>query len=454
MTSYLKQLEKEHILIVGFASKTGFAVANYFCNKKIKYSVSDLEGREKVNNLINKLSFKPVNVFVGPQNSNQLKSINRIIISPGVPRTIPLLQEAEHQNIPVDTEISLSYHLIKGKKVKLIGITGTDGKSTTSALTWHLLKQKYNAYLLGNFGEPFITEINKLKKDDYVVLELSSYQLEDGEKYQINGATILNIAPDHLNRYESINHYRLAKEKIFINQNKKDVAVLNKDVEFYERWNKLVKANKVTISFNSGADIYLKDRQIVLNGKALIKVDEIPLKGNHNIENTMVAIAFAHYYGVDNDKILNGIKTFQGLAHRAEYIGNIKGIHFINDSKATTVQSVIKGLSCAKDNLVLILGGRDKNLDFTELNPYLKNQVKKIICYGEAGDKISKMIEFSNKLIIFNFDEAFNEAVKDVVNGDTILLSPGCTSWDQFSSFEERGKRFKELVSKYEKEIV
>lgn len=451
MNSFLDQLKKEKILIVGYSSKTGKAVAQYLSNHHISYAISDVKKDDYSVHFLETLNEKPFKVYFGQQTEDQLESINRIIIAPGVPRSIPLLKRAAEKGIPVDSEIALACKLAEGKNIKLIGITGTDGKSTTSALTYYFLKQKYNAYLLGNFGEPFIQQVDNIKDGDYVVLELSSYQMEDGEKYRMNAAAILNIAPDHLNRYANMEEYRKAKEKIFINQTAADFAVLNRDMEFYGHWKSLTKAKIKTVSLKNEADYYYQDGFIYRNKAKWIAVSDIPLKGLHNVENVLTSSAIAESFGVNPELIAASVKDFKGLEHRCEYAGNINGIHFINDSKATTVQAVIRGLSCTQGALILILGGSDKNLDFRELNPYLGKNIKKIICYGETGRKIEQALDFPNKERIYEFDKAFELAVQNAVKEDTVLLSPGCASFDQFTSYEERGRKFKQLVEEYAK---
>ncbi|PKL11821.1 MAG: UDP-N-acetylmuramoyl-L-alanine--D-glutamate ligase [Spirochaetae bacterium HGW-Spirochaetae-6] len=354
----------------------------------------------------------------------------------------------------MDSEVAFALNLLKDRDLKVIGITGTDGKSTTSALTAHILSRVYSTYLLGNFGEPLIARMNEIKDGDVVVLELSSYQLEDGEKYRLNGATIINVAPDHLNRYADMNEYRMAKEKIFINQEPADVAVLGAQKSFFESWKKQTKARIIRYDFGAGADFSYHDKAVWYLDQILISDEDILLKGEHNRENIMIASAFAHYFGVSLKTIREAVADFRGLEHRTEYLGRRRGVDFINDSKATTVQAVIKSLSTAQDSIILILGGSDKKLDFTELRPYLKDRVKKVICYGETKDTIAAALNFPALETVFEFDQAFALAVRNAQAGDTVLLSPGCASFDQFNSYEERGQRFKNLVENYEKEII
>lgn len=455
MLSLINKLKENH-LVVGFASKTGLAVTRFLTRNNLSFSISDSKKLNEISDYLKQIAFAPKQVFAGKQDLSQLDGIQRIIIAPGVPRKIPLLQEALKRKIPIDTEIAFSLSLFDpSKRPYFIGITGTDGKSTTSALTKHLLEADFNTHLLGNFGEPLINQLENLKTEDKVVLELSSYQLEDAEKYHLNAASLLNIAADHLNRYDSIDSYRKAKEKIFYNQNNHDIAVLNMDNPFYEQWKNLTKARVITISFqNKKADLFYENGTVFCQAKPLITKEELKIKGSHNIENVMSATAFAIGLGISTEKIIQKLKSFEGLEHRSEYLGNIRGLHFINDSKATTIQSVQKSLTVTEDNIILILGGQDKSLDFTELNPFLDTRIKKIICYGEAAEKINNSLDFKNKSSVFEFDKAFNLALEAAEKGDTILLSPGCTSFDQFSSFEERGKHFKQLVKNYDTQTI
>lgn len=455
LKDFLDILKHEKILIVGFSSKTGLAAACFFQKHGIAFSVSDSKDLETVQKNIASFHLTPEKIFAGEQTLAQLDGIHRVVIAPGVPRSIPLLVEASRRRLPVDSEIALACALLKHKKIILIGITGTDGKSTTTALTHAFFAQKYRSFILGNFGEPLINRVDEIQAGDAVVLELSSYQLEDGEKYRMNGSTILNVAPDHLNRYSGMEDYRKAKEKIFKAQTIEDTAVLNIDLPFYKFWKDQTRAKVFTLSLKGAkADLFYSEaKQALIDSEGVfLPLASIPLKGSHNLENIMTASALALSFGVSKEQIKTALKDFKGLEHRCEPSGTVKGIHFINDSKATTVQAVIRGLSSASGNLILILGGSDKNLDFSELNPYLGSQVKKVVCYGETGPKISKALTFEPKEVVFDFKEAFLRAVSSALPGDTVLLSPGCASFDQFQSYEERGRRFKELVREYEKQ--
>ena len=223
---------------------------------------------------------------------------------------------------------------------------------------------------------------------------------------------------------------------------------------FFESWKKATRARVFRYDFAPGADFSYHDNAVWYQKQILISDEDIFLKGEHNRENIMIASAFAHYFGVPLKTIRQAVADFRGLEHRTEYLGVRRGVHFINDSKATTVQAVIKSLSTAEDSIILILGGSDKKLDFTELRPYLEGRVKKVICYGETKDTIAAALNFPVLETVFEFDRAFFLAVNGAKVGDTVLLSPGCASFDQFNSYEERGQRFKNLVEEYEKETV
>ncbi|HOJ50628.1 MAG TPA: UDP-N-acetylmuramoyl-L-alanine--D-glutamate ligase [Spirochaetota bacterium] len=442
----------EKTLILGFASKTGMALIEYFSRYNMPYSISDV--KENVNlEFINNLMRKPDNIFLGKHTPEQLNGVSRIIISPGVSRNIDILKDAEKRGISVDSEISFALNILKNKKIKVVGITGTDGKSTTCKLTYEILKTTYNSYLLGNFGTPLVSMIDDIKDGDIVVLELSSYQLEDGEKYRINIATITNIAEDHLDRYISIDEYRKAKEKIFINQEDDDIAVINLDNEYSKIWGSLTRAKKIYFSTDRKTDIYINNSAIYYHDKEIVKLEDIKLKGEANLKNIMTAIGCSVEL-VPIELIRDTIKCFKGLYHRCEYVGTVNGITFINDSKATTVQAVNNALSVADNNIILILGGQDKNLDFKKLEINRnKDRIKAIICYGEAKDKIKNSLDFPLIKDTYKFDDAFNIAISIAKSGDTVVLSPGCTSFDQFTSYEERGKRFVDLVKEYESKI-
>jgi len=447
----LKQLTNEHILIVGFGYRTGLLTSNFLMQKDITVSISDNKNESELSNLFQKLIKQPENFYTGNQTEEQLKGIDRIILSPGVPFAIPLIQSAVKRGIPVWSEIELAYRFLPDG-VKIIGVTGTDGKSTTVSLIHHILKTKFNSFLGGNIGTPFISFVENITPGDVVVLELSSYQLEYNETFNCDIACILNIAEDHLDRYSSFDEYINAKENILKSQRKQDIAILNADDSSFKRHLNCVKGKLVSFSkFSSKkTDAYIDNNSIFYNNKKICSTDILKIKGVHNLENTLCSVAVACELSVDFEKIHTALSTFEGLHHRNEFIRTFNGIDFINDSKATTINAVKKALESQEKPVILMLGGRDKGLDFSQLDSLIEKKTKNIILFGEARDKIASQIKNGKKYDrIADFTMAVTEAYKKANKGDVVLLSPGCTSWDVFSSYEERGDFFRKIVLEF-----
>ncbi len=436
----------EHILITGF-SRTGLAAANFLMQNHAKVSITDIQPIEKLQENLDQLVGHPCNVFTGNQTAEQLNGIDKIILSPGVPRAIPLIQKAIEKNIPVLSEIELAYRYLP-ENVKIIGVTGTDGKSTTTNLISKMLSTTYRVHTGGNIGTPFISFVHQVKPGDFIVLELSSYQLEHNETFKCNVACILNISQDHLDRYDTFDDYISVKENILKNQHENSISILNKDSEYFSRHSKLVKGILISFSLtNKNSDIFLDNNNIIYNSNNICHTNIIKLQGIHNLENILCAIAVAKQYSVNNEKIKLVLKTFVGLEHRNEFVININGINFINDSKATTVNSVKKAIQSQNKPVILLLGGRDKGLDFSKLNKDINEKVKHIVLFGEAMNKIASQLNVKVATdIISEFELAVKTAYSIADSGDVVLLSPGCTSWDAFSSFEHRGRVFKEIV--------
>jgi UDP-N-acetylmuramoylalanine--D-glutamate ligase len=441
------RLEGEHILIIGFGYRTGLCSANFLMKRGIAVSISDSKSADELSELKAKLISAPRAFFTGKQDIFQLDGIDKIVLSPGVPRTISLVKEALKRNIPVLSEIELAYSFAP-EGVKIIGITGTDGKSTTVTLLHELLKTTYTSYLGGNIGTPFILFAGELKKGDVVVLELSSYQLEDNTNFICDVSSILNISEDHLDRYPSFDDYIKAKENIFDHTKKDGFAVLNKDNSYYGRFKKRAGVPVGTFSkSDKSADAHICCNDIIVDKQVICNVNKTGIKGVHNLENILCASLIAKRLCVSSENIGKVLKNFKGLPHRNEFVKSLNGIDFINDSKATTINSVIKAIESQNKPIVLMLGGRDKGLDFSILKEHLKLKVKYSILFGEARGKIASQLSgIENLQLEKDFERAVKLAYQKAQNGDVVLLSPGCTSWDAFSSFEERGNVFRKIV--------
>ncbi len=443
--TFLQQLKREHLLIIGFGYRTGLSTANYLISKGIKVSISDSKSEKDLKPLEDQLIGPIHHFYYGDQSSNQLSGINRVILSPGVPRTVPLIQEALRRGIPVTSEIELAFLLCNPRMI--IGITGTDGKTTTTTLLYKLLKEEFNVFVGGNIGIPFISFADDVDDRSIVLLELSSYQLEDMPLFNCHIASILNVSEDHLDRYNHFQDYLKAKKNIFKNQTDKDYAILNLDDPHYETISQGVNSQILVFSKeNTDADVYIKDSKVFMKGKEVVSLVDIKLKGVHNLENILAAVSIAKLAGSSDLVVQKALNDFKGLPHRNELIDIVGGVDYINDSKGTTTNSVIKSLLSQEKPVILMMGGRDKGLNFAELKPHIEKKVKGLILFGEAKEKIDREIQFPPTYLVNDLKEAFHLAVQMAKKGDNVLLSPGCTSFDQYTSYEKRGDHFRELV--------
>ncbi|MEI0496248.1 UDP-N-acetylmuramoyl-L-alanine--D-glutamate ligase [Brachyspira intermedia] len=457
--TYIKVLKKQNILILGATLRSGVSIANtlYDINRtfnvNIKYALSDSKTEEQLKDSIEALKDKDIKLFFGNQDISILDNITLIIISPGIPHTIPIVEEAKRRNIKIIGEIEFAYNFIPNRNY--IAVTGTDGKTTTVTLIHEIIKSYKKARLLGNVGNTFSKEIETIEPDEDIILELSSFQLETVEKFHAHIAAILNIAEDHLDRYKDIEDYFNTKKNIIINQNKNDFLVLNYDNIYTNIWynelNGNSKSKLLTFSLKSKfATIYYneEDEYIYYENEKLFSIANRKLIGKHNTANILAAVLICLKDGIPADNIEKVVNNFKGIEHRVELVGEINGVKYINDSKATSMNSVMSALKSFDKDIILIMGGRNKNIDFTPLNSIVNARVKKLILMGEAANVLSDMLHFDNKIIVRDLTDAFNYASSIAISGDTVLLSPGCTSFDMFKNYEERGKYFKSLVYK------
>ncbi len=363
-----------------------------------------------------------------------------VVKSPGVPGDHPIVDRYKQRGVEVIGEIELAYRYFKGK---VVAVTGTNGKSTTTALIYEILKSAgYPCWIGGNYGIPFSSFVLEAKEEDIAVLELSSFQIEDLNSFRATVSAILNVTPDHLNRYSSFKEYLDAKLKLL---EFSEISVLNMDDQNLSR----IKGKVLFFSRKGKADAWFDGKFINVKGFRL-DVSELPLKGVHNVENYMAALLVLHLLGVPFEKIVDGFKRFKGLPHRMEFAGRVGGVDFINDSKSTNVDSLRKALE-SFERVVLIAGGSDKGLDFEEIRQLVEERVKCIVAIGETAVLFERLF---SKCVPVYVESSMEEAVKKAYfhssPGDTVLLSPGCASFDMFLNFEERGEAFKSAVRKLE----
>ncbi len=367
--------------------------------------------------------------------------------SPGFSINHKILRLLREKNIPTLGEIELAFRFSRGKTVS---VTGTNGKSTTTALIHTTLKTNgKRTFIGGNFGTPFSEFALKTTLETVSVIELSSFQIEDLKSYRSDISVVLNITPDHMNRYRDFQEYTETKLKLL---NHSDIVVLNRDDP---QLKSLRGDNIIFFSRKERADTYVDSEKVVvnLNKKTEIPLSELPLKGVHNLENYMAAATVLNLLGLTEDQIIRGFKAFKGLPHRTEFVETIKRVRFINDSKSTNPDSLRKALE-SFEKVILIAGGSNKGLDFGKLRELFKERVKGAVFIGETAELLSETFKGLSTILRANsMEEAVKKAFELSEPGDTVLLSPGCASFDMFKNFEERGEAFKKAVLKLKREL-
>ncbi len=444
-------LKGKKVLVVG-AARSGEAAAELLLKHAARVTLTDTKPEAELESSLSPLRKEGVEVENGGHRLETFLNSELIILSPGIPLTIEPLQEAMRRGIPVISEVELAYHFLKGK---VIGVTGSNGKSTTATLIGYVLNRGgFRAVVAGNIGNPLCGVVNN-KGVDYYAVELSSFQLETIVAFRPYISILLNITPDHLDRYPSFQDYIRAKERIFENQTDHDYAILNADDPLSQPLIKRLSLKTFLFSRQKkleGRGIFLKgDLMIYQNGEdgEIIKTDEIGIRGSHNLENAMAAAAVGILCGVEPRIIADSLRSFRGLEHRLEYVTTVKGVAFYNDSKATNIGAVYKSLESFPGSIILLLGGRDKGGDFTRLRELVRERVKLILVIGEARDKITASLRGTAPLLpCRDMREAVETGFSRGEAGDVFLLAPGCTSFDMFADFEERGRIFKQEVNR------
>ncbi len=458
------------ITVVGLA-RSGLGAANLLKALGADVTITDRKSYDDVRNYLDKLD-EGIRVVLGGHPEELFKDIDLIVISPGVPSDIKPIREAKKWGVKVIGELELAYKILRltiSESAEFLAITGTNGKSTTTTLLYEMLKDSgFGVILGGNIGNALTEEISSLiflnSNFDRIVAEVSSFQLETIETFRPDVAAILNITPDHLDRYNSISDYIDAKCRIFMNQRDGDFLVLNADDplkdEIIKRLRGRVSQYKFPqVFYFSRRDVvqgaYLRDGMVYFDLPCLdiptefnLKPSDFKIKGVHNIENVMAASLMAILSGCKPDSILSTITKFSGLEHRLEFVREINGVRFINDSKGTNVGAVLKSLESFDEPIVLIAGGRDKDSDFSVLRKIVKEKVKAMVLIGEAKEKIKKAVGDLLKDVYMEEDikSAVLRARELASFGDVVLLSPACASFDMFRDFEDRGRQFKRAV--------
>lgn len=437
--------ENKKIFILGMA-RSGYEAAKLLSDYNNEIIVTD--GKEQKEELVSELESLGVKVIITSDQLSLLDdSFDYVIKNPGIKYDNPVVVKAKELGIKLINEVEMAYSFLD-KSVNIIGVTGSNGKTTTTTLISEFMKNSFdNVYLGGNIGIPLSNFVRDIKPNSYLVLEISDHQLCDMYDFKTNVSVLTNITPTHLDFHKSYEVYQMTKKKIFNNHTSDDLAVINKDDEVSMKITDDIKSTKVYYGHDKTNLAYYDEEGIYYDGKLVIKLDDIILKGKHNYQNIMGAIIAVKKYGVTDEVIQKVLKEFKGVEHRLEYVDTINGVTYYNDSKATNCVSTITALNSFNQPTILLLGGYDRGHSFHDLDDSMKN-VKCVVCFGETKNRIE---EFCNDLNIRCYkNDTLKEAmnvVKDICTpGDVVLLSPACASWDQYDKFEDRGDEFKNLV--------
>jgi UDP-N-acetylmuramoylalanine--D-glutamate ligase len=439
----------KRVLVVGLG-KSGVASALFLESRGARVTVSDSKAEAQLNEEIPALLDRGIIVETGKHGERTFRDQDLIVVSPGVPYDVQPLQNARRLNIPVIGEIELAAQNVEGS---IVAITGSNGKTTTTTLAGEIIASGgAKALVGGNIGTPAISFADQSSPETWVVLEISSFQLETIQTFRPKIAVVLNVTPDHLDRHGSMENYTSAKARVFENQTSDDFAVLNLDNDVAAQMGKGLKPKVFWFSrikeVERGA--FVRDGRIFFKDAAAVEVmpvAEIPLKGAHNLENVLAAVCIGMLAGAEPEKIRRAVKEFKAVEHRLEFVAEIDGLQYFNDSKATNVDSTIKALESFPKKIHLILGGKDKGSDYTLLNSLLAERVKQVYTIGAAAQKIEQQIGNTVPIVsAATLENAVRKAAAAAVAGDIVLLAPACASFDQFDSYEHRGRVFKEIV--------
>jgi len=447
------ELEGKKVLVVGLA-RTGVATVRFLKEKGARVSATEIRPRQELEETAREMEEAKVAVEWGGHRTETFLSQDLIVVSPGVDLAIPPIQEAVRKGIRVISELELAYHYIS---TPLIGVTGTNGKTTTTLLLGEMLKEAGKEVGVGgNVGEPLILFADGPKRWDLLVVEISSFQLEGIEAFRPSMALLLNVTEDHLDRYASYQDYIEAKARIFMNQRSEDRAVLNRDDPIVMGLSERVKAKRTFFStkegltegaFSDGETIFVRTE----GKEESYSLSKAPLKGAHNVENMTAAAVSARSVGAGPEAVQRALDRFQGLEHRLEFVREVQGVRFYNDSKGTNVGSVVKSLESFREPVILIAGGKDKRGDLSPLKGLIRERVKRLILIGEARERMARELGgMTDTEKAETLEEAVGMAFRSSEPGDVVLLSPACSSFDMFKDYKERGRVFKEAVRRFE----
>jgi len=443
-------LKDKRVLVVGLG-KSGVASALFLKSRGARVTVSDSKPEAELRDEILLLLEHGITVETGGHGDRTFRGQDLIVVSPGVPVDAPQLVQARNLGEPVIGEIELAAQFLAGP---IVAITGANGKTTTTSLAGEIIAAgNFSTLVGGNIGTPAISLVDQAGAATWTVLEVSSFQLETIVAFHPRIAVVLNITPDHLDRHKTFDNYVNAKARIFENQRTEDFSILNADDPTAAALAGRTRAQVIWFSrkkevergaFARGGHLYFRDGS---EEREIMPLAEIPLKGAHNLENVLAGVSVGMIVGCDGQQVRQAVRNFKAVEHRLEFVARVAGVDYYNDSKATNVDATIKALESFPANIHLILGGKDKGSDYSVLHELLRDRVKRVYTIGAAASKIESQlrdvaeIEHSETL-----ENAIRHASESAVAGDIILLAPACASFDQFQSYEHRGRVFKETV--------
>lgn len=451
------ELRGKRVLVVGLA-RTGVATALFCAARGANVTATDSRAENEIGEAVPRLRVAGVKLELGGHRENTFLEQDLIVPSPGVPADTPLLQNARAKGVTIWSEVELADRFLEGR---LIGITGSNGKTTTTALIEHILRNAgLSTILAGNIGTPLISRVEQTSNDTITVVELSSFQLELIETFRPNISVFLNLTADHLDRHHTLEAYGRAKARIFENQTEVDSAVLNADdpattplaptrphLYWFSRKQRVaqgafVRENEIVFRHDG-------EEEVVLN------LQDIPLAGAHNVENVLAAVAATRLAGAEPAAIARGVRSFAGVEHRLEFVAEIAGVRYYNDSKATNVDATLKALDSFPGRILIVLGGKDKGSDYTLLQKPLREKAILALLIGAAAEIIEKQITGSVAIERAGTIERAVEIASHASRpGDVVLLAPACASFDQFQNYEHRGRVFKDLVHHLERQAA
>ncbi len=448
----MMNLKGKKISVIG-AVRSGVAAAKLIKKLGGEPFVSDSGDSKKLKKSMTEL--QNINIeFEFGRNSEKAYDCSLMVVSPGVPSDSQIIKTAKMKGIKIISEVELASRFCAGK---IIAITGTNGKTTTTSLCGYLFNHcGVKTYVAGNIGNPFSDIALDVKENEFVSLEVSSFQLDYIESFKPKVSIILNITPDHLNRYDyKLENYVQSKLRVYKNQTNEDYLIINKDdlelqknvTDQLSRTYCFSLSRKLTDGcYLAGGNIYYEENGI---GKFECSTGDIQLRGEHNWSNAMAVITAAKIFNLDNEKMISALRTFKAVEHRLELVMEINGVKFINDSKATNVDSVMYALKSFDTPIHLILGGQDKGNDYNQIEELVKKNVKQVYAIGSSSEKIKEFFSGKTGVKIYSsLKEAVTNAFDNAERGEVVLLSPACASFDMFENYEDRGNRFKKIVEK------